>query len=78
MHLNNEYPRKKHRFIVKVNNCCLNLLTSNLTNKWPIFSISLKLIILMINETLKLMQSKQGCGPIILMYIINIFMDPSI
>jgi hypothetical protein len=32
----------------------------------------------MINETLKAMQSKQKCGPIIPMYIINIFMDPSI
>jgi hypothetical protein len=32
----------------------------------------------MINETLKLMQSKQDYCPIIPMYIINIFMDLSI
>ncbi len=32
----------------------------------------------MTNETLKLMQSKQDNGPIIPMYTINIFMDPSI
>jgi len=46
--------------------------------RWAIFSISLNLIILMINEALKLVQSKQGCGPIIPMYIIHIFMDLSI
>ncbi len=44
---------------------------------WAILEKSLKLIILMINEALKLMQSKQDYGPIILMYIINILMDPS-
>ncbi len=32
----------------------------------------------MTNETLKLVKSKQDCGLIILMYIINIFMDPSV
>jgi len=32
----------------------------------------------MINETLKLLQSKQDFGFIILMYIINILKDPSI
>ncbi len=32
----------------------------------------------MTNETLKLMQSKRDFGFIILMYIINIHMDPSI
>jgi hypothetical protein len=32
----------------------------------------------MTNEILKFMQSKQNNDPIILMYIINIFMDPSI
>jgi hypothetical protein len=32
----------------------------------------------MTNETLKLMWSKQDYGPIILMYTINIFKDPSI
>ncbi len=32
----------------------------------------------MTNEALKLVQSKQNCGPIIPMYIINIFMDLSI
>jgi hypothetical protein len=42
------------------------------------FLISLKLITLMINETIKLVQSKQDYGRIISMYIINIFMDPSI
>jgi hypothetical protein len=39
------------------------------------FLISLKLIILITNEALKLMQSKQDCDLIIPMYIINIFMD---
>jgi len=39
---------------------------------------SLKLIILMTNEALKLVQSKQDYGHIIPMYVINIFMDPSI
>jgi hypothetical protein len=46
--------------------------------KWAVFLIPLKFIILMTNETLKLMQSKQDNGPIIPMYTINIFMDPSI
>jgi hypothetical protein len=32
----------------------------------------------MTNGVLKLMQSKQDHGPILPMYIINIFMDPSI
>jgi hypothetical protein len=31
----------------------------------------------MINEALKLMQSKQDSGPIIPMYIINLPLDPS-
>ncbi len=34
--------------------------------------------ILIINEALKLVQSKQDYGPIIPMYIINIFIDISI
>jgi hypothetical protein len=38
----------------------------------------LKLIILMINEALKLVQSKQDSGLIIPIYIINILMDFSI
>ncbi len=42
------------------------------------FVISLKLIILMTNEALKLVESKQDNGLIIPMYIINILMDPSI
>jgi hypothetical protein len=46
--------------------------------RWDIFLILLKLIILMTNEDLKLVQSKQDYGLIIPMYIINIFMDPSI
>ncbi len=46
--------------------------------KWVIFKFSLKLIILMTNEVLKLVQSKQDYGLIIPMYIINIFMDSSI
>jgi hypothetical protein len=46
--------------------------------RWGIFSIPLKLIILMINEAFELMQSKQNNGPIILMYTINIPMDISI
>ncbi len=46
--------------------------------RWAIFLISLKLIILTINETLKLVQSKQDYDPIIPIYIINIFMDLSI
>jgi hypothetical protein len=46
--------------------------------KWAIFLISLKLIILMIDEPLKLLESKQDNGPIIPMYTINIPMDPSI
>jgi hypothetical protein len=36
------------------------------------------LIILMINEALKLVQSKRDYGPIIPMYIINVFMDLAI
>jgi hypothetical protein len=32
----------------------------------------------MTNEALKLMQSKRNNGPVILMYTINILMDPSI
>jgi hypothetical protein len=36
--------------------------------RWAIFSISLRLIILVTNEE-KLVQSKQDCGPIIPMYI---------
>jgi len=43
--------------------------------KWAIFLISLKLITLMINEPLKLVQSKQDSGFIIPMYNINISMD---
>jgi hypothetical protein len=35
--------------------------------QWVIFLIPLKLIIVMINEIQKLMQSKQDCGPVILM-----------
>jgi len=46
--------------------------------RWVVFFISLKLIILMTNETLKLVQSKWDCGLIIPMYIINILMDPLI
>jgi hypothetical protein len=46
--------------------------------KWDILKFSLKLIILMTNEALKLMQSKQDYGLVILMYIINILMDLSI
>jgi hypothetical protein len=46
--------------------------------KWAIFFISLKLIILMTNEPLKLVQSKQDNGFIIPMHIINIPMDPSL
>jgi hypothetical protein len=46
--------------------------------RWAIFLISLKMIILMTNEALKLVQSKEDYGFIILMYIINIFVDPSI
>jgi hypothetical protein len=45
--------------------------------KSTIFLISLKLIILMTNEALKLVQSKQNNGLIIPMYIINIFINPS-
>jgi hypothetical protein len=46
--------------------------------RWAIFLLSLKLIILMTNEALKLVQSKQDYGLIIPLYIINIFMDISI
>jgi hypothetical protein len=42
------------------------------------FLIPLKLTILMINEALKLVQSKLDNGPIIPIYIINIFMGLSI
>jgi len=45
--------------------------------RWAILKISLRLIILMTNEALKLMQSKWNYGLIIPMYIINILMDPS-
>ncbi len=45
--------------------------------KCATFKFSLKLIIIMANETLKLMQSKWDYGLFIPMYIINIFMDPS-
>jgi len=45
---------------------------------WDILKFSFKLIILMTNETLKLVQSKQDSGLIIPMYIINIPMDPSV
>jgi hypothetical protein len=46
--------------------------------RWAIFKNSLKLIIFMTIEVLKLVQSKQDSDPIISMYIINIFMDLSI
>jgi hypothetical protein len=46
--------------------------------RWTILKISLKLIILLNNEALKLVQSKQDYDPIIPMYIINILMDLSI
>jgi hypothetical protein len=46
--------------------------------RWNILKIPLKLIILMTNETLKLVQSKWDSGPNVPIYIINIFMDPSI
>jgi hypothetical protein len=46
--------------------------------KWAILKIPLKLIILMINEALKSMQSKQDNGLIISIYTINILMDLSI
>jgi len=46
--------------------------------RWAIFLITLKLIILMINEALKLGRSKQNNGHILPMYIINISMDISI
>jgi hypothetical protein len=42
------------------------------------FLIPLKLTILMINEALKLVQSKPDNDPIIPIYIINIFMGFSI
>jgi hypothetical protein len=45
---------------------------------WAIFLIPLKLIILMINEALKLVYPKRDNGLIVPMYIINIFMDISI
>jgi hypothetical protein len=38
--------------------------------RWAILKIPLKLIILMTNEALKLMQSKRDCGPIIPMYVL--------
>jgi hypothetical protein len=43
--------------------------------RWAILKIPLKLIILVTNEALKLMQSKQDYGPIIPTYTINILMD---
>jgi hypothetical protein len=46
--------------------------------KWAVFYIPLNFITLMTNEALKLMQSKRNNGPVILMYTINILMDPSI
>jgi hypothetical protein len=46
--------------------------------RWAIFLIPLQLIILMTNEALKLVHSKQNNGPIIPMYTINIHMDLSI
>ncbi len=46
--------------------------------RWAIFLIPLKLIILMINETLTLVKSKQDNDLIIPMYIINILMNPLI
>jgi hypothetical protein len=46
--------------------------------RWDIFKNSLKLIILLKNETLKLVESKRNSGLVIPMYIINIRMDPSI
>jgi hypothetical protein len=46
--------------------------------RWAIFLITLKLTILMTNEALKLVQSKQNNDHIIPMYIINISMDISI
>jgi len=46
--------------------------------RWALFLIPLKLVILMTNEALKLMQSKLNNGPIIPMYILNILMDTSI
>jgi hypothetical protein len=45
--------------------------------RWAIFLIPSKLIILMIDEALKLMQSKRGSGLIISMYMLNIPMDLS-
>jgi len=48
------------------------------TIRWVIFFVSLKLIILMTNGALQLVQSKQDYGLIIPMYNINIFMDLSI
>jgi hypothetical protein len=48
------------------------------TIRLAILNITSKLIILMTNETLKLVQLERDYGPIIPMYIINIFMDPSI
>jgi hypothetical protein len=47
-------------------------------SKWAIFLIPLKSIVLMTNEALKLVQSKQDNVPIMPMYTINIFMDLSI
>jgi hypothetical protein len=46
--------------------------------RWDILKISLKLIILITNEALKLVQSKQDYSLVILMYTINILMDLSI
>jgi hypothetical protein len=46
--------------------------------RWAILLIPLKLIILVTNEALKLVKSKQNNGLIIPMYSINIPMDASI
>jgi hypothetical protein len=48
------------------------------TIRLTISNITSKLIILMTNEALKLVQLEQDYGLIIPMYIIYIFMDPSI
>jgi hypothetical protein len=46
--------------------------------RWAIIQIILKLVILIINEPLKLMHSKQDNGFIMPIYTINIPVDPSI
>ncbi len=45
---------------------------------WDILKFSFKLIILMTNETLKLVQSKQDSGLIMPMCYTNMLTDPSI